>query len=218
MNLADYIKDAAKAGLGLTGWFHPSDDDGAPKGALTMLLLGYDGPSMWAAFQSAAESRDGAPHGVDRWSNRVIGELAAKWGGQALFPFGGPPYQPFIRWTFKGEPLHQSRLGMAIHDEKGLWAGWRGAVALPVALDLPPVMQGANPCTPCPAPCRSACPVSAFSDDGYDTVACRTFLNSDRGEVCRKAGCLARRACPVGVEFAQSAEQAAFHLEAFRVA
>lgn len=218
MTLQDYTTAAAQVGLDVTGWFHPTAEDGAPEGTHTLLLLGYGGAAMWSAFQAAPEGSDGAPHGVDRWSKRTIDQLAHEWGGQAVYPFGGPPYQPFIRWSFKAEPLHQSRLGMAIHEEKGLWPGWRGAVALPIALDLPPVARGTSPCTPCPAPCRSACPVSAFSDAGYDTVACRAHLNSDAGAPCRAAGCLARRACPVGLEFAHSAEQAAFHLDAFRVA
>ncbi|MGB0507861.1 MAG: ferredoxin [Pikeienuella sp.] len=218
MNLQDYTEAAAKVGLSLTGCFHPTAEDAAPEGSRTLLLLGYGGASMWDAFNKAPEASDGSPHGIDRWSKRTVDQLANDWGGQAVYPFGGPPYQPFIRWTFKGEPLHQSRLGMAIHEQKGLWPGWRGAIGLPSAIDLPPVKRSTSPCAPCPAPCITACPVSAFSDAGYDTVTCRAHLNTDAGAECRKAGCLARRACPVGLDFAQSAEQAAFHLEAFRVA
>ncbi|MFV0474836.1 MAG: ferredoxin, partial [Pikeienuella sp.] len=143
---------------------------------------------------------------------------AAEIGAEALFPFGGPPYQPFIRWTFAGEPLHQSRLGMAEHEARGLWPGWRGALALFEPIELPPVIRGPHPCAPCAAPCRAACPVGAFSDAGYDVARCAAHLNTPEGADCRRRGCLARRACPVGAEFAQSAAQAAFHLEAFRIA
>lgn len=219
----DQIADRVAArGLGVTGWLHPTADDGAPDGTKTLLLLGYDGPAMWQAFKTSPEWRDGARHGLDRWSTRIIGALAAELGGTALFPFGGPPYQPFIRWTYAGEPIHQSVLGMSIHPDRGLWSGWRGAIALAHRLELPPVIKGVHPCHPCPAdapmPCRAACPVGAFSDDGYDVDACRAHLNTDAGAPCRSGGCLARRACPVGADFAQSAEQAAFHLDAFRIA
>lgn len=213
------ISDAAEAeGLALTGWLHPAPEDKAPAGVRTMLLFGYGGRAPWAAFSTSPEAGDGQPHPLDRWSERVITALADRFGGEALFPFGGPPYPPFIRWTYAGEPLHQSKLGMSIHPDRGLWSGWRGAIALPDRLDLPQRPHSDHPCAPCPAPCRDACPVGAFTDDGYDTAACRAYLNSPEGAPCRAAGCLARRACPVGRDYAQSAEQAAFHLEAFRVA
>ena len=213
------IRRAAEAeGLTLTGWLHPAPEDKAPDGTETMLLFGYGGPALWAAFSASPEMADGQPHPLDRWSRRVIGGLAARFGGEALFPFGGPPYQPFIRWTYAGEPIHPSKLGMSIHPERGLWSGWRGALALPRRLDLPEIARGASPCAPCPAPCRAACPVEAFTDAGYDAAACRAHLNRPEGAPCRDAGCLARRACPVGQAFAQSGEQAAFHLNAFRVA
>lgn len=218
MNLAEIRNAAEEEGLALTGWFHPKPEDTAPEKAKTMLLFGYDGPALWAGFSASAEAADGQPHSLDRWSERVITALADRFGGAALFPFGGPPYQPFIRWTYAGEPVHQSKLGMSIHPKRGLWSGWRGAIALPQRLDLPDHDQSDPPCDPCPAPCRAACPVGAFSETGYDTVACRAHLGSPEGASCRAAGCLARRACPVGRDYAQSAEQAAFHLEAFRVA
>ncbi len=218
MSLAAIAERAAADGLAVTGAFHPGPGDGAPEGTGTLVLFGYGGPALWARFAASPERADGAPHPLDRWSARVVGALAAAFGGKALFPFGGPPYQPFIRWTYAAEPLSQSRLGMAIHPERGLWSGWRGAVALPDRLDLPPVSRSAHPCDGCAAPCRAACPVGAFTDAGYDAAACRAHLNRPEGETCRRRGCLARRACPVGMDFAQSDEQAAFHLEAFRVA
>lgn len=208
----------AADGLALTGWFHPGPADGAPEGTATILLLGYGGPALWAAFSAAPEAGDGRPHPMDRWSRRVIGAIAAEIGAEALFPFGGPPYRPFIRWSFAGEALHQSRLGMAVHEERGLWCGWRGALALREPVALPPVTRGAHPCAGCAAPCRAACPVGAFSDDGYDAARCRDHLDAPEGAACRAHGCLARRACPVGTGFAQSDAQAAFHLEAFRIA
>ena len=218
MTLNEVKARAALDGLAVTGWLHPTPDHGAPEGTGTLLLLGYGGPALWAAFSASPEFADGGQHPLDRWSARVIGTIAEEFDGEALFPFGGPPYQPFIRWIYAAEPVHQSKLGMSIHEAHGLWSGWRGALALKLRLDLPPVAKGAHPCAPCPAPCRAACPVGAFSDDGYDAAACRAHLNSGDGEACRAGGCLARRACPVGRDFAQSPEQAAFHLEAFRVA
>ncbi|MEX2519316.1 MAG: ferredoxin [Paracoccaceae bacterium] len=209
---------AEESGLALTGWLKPGAADGAPDGAEAILLLGYGGPALWSAFRAAPEAGDGAAHPLDRWSRRVIGAMAEELGAKALFPFGRPPYQPFIRWSYAAEPLHQSRLGMAVHEEKGLWCGWRGALAVFAPVDPPAVARAAHPCEGCPAPCICACPVSAFSAAGYDAAACRAHLNAPEGAPCRTGGCLARRACPVGRRFAQSAAQAAFHLNAFRIA
>lgn len=218
MRMAEIAERAAREGLAVTGAFHPGSEDGAPQGTGTLILLGYGGPEMWRVFSASPEKADGARHPLDRWSARVIEAMAAELGAEALFPFGGPPYQPFIRWTYAGEPLHQSRLGMSIHPERGLWSGWRGALALSERLDLPPVPVTDHPCDGCAMPCRAACPVGAFTDAGYDAAACRAHLSGPEGGACRTRGCLARRACPVGTALAQSNEQAAFHLEAFRVA
>ena len=131
MTLDDARATVARHGMTITGWFYPEPGHGAPDGTETLLLLGYGGGALWRAFTGDAEYADGEPHPLDRWSARVVSAIATGLDGEALFPFGGPPYQPFIRWMYAGEPLHQSRLGMAIHPERGLWSGWRGAVALP---------------------------------------------------------------------------------------
>lgn len=218
MTLEEIAARAGESGLALTGAFRPGPADGVPDGAAALLLFGYGGPALWAAFRASAEASDGAPHPLDRWSRRVIGGLARECGGRALFPFDGPPYHPFIRWTYAAEPLHRSKLGMAIHEEKGLWCGWRGAVALFGEIDLPAPSRVRAPCDECPMPCRAACPVSAFTDAGYDAARCRAHISSPAGGECRARGCLARVACPVGAGYAQVEAQAAFHLEAFRIA
>ena len=218
MTFEEIAARAARDGLTATGAFAPGPEDGAPDAARTLVLLGYGGPDLWARFSASPEFGDGAPHPLDRWSRRVIDAMAAALGAIALYPFGGPPHQPFIRWTYAAEPIHQSKLGMSIHDRYGLWSGWRGALAFEAEFEVPRVVRGAHPCPTCAAPCRSACPVNAFSDHGYDAAACRAHLNAPEGGPCRASGCIARRACPVGAGLAQSAEQAAFHLEAFRIA
>ena len=126
MRFADISTAAEAEGLVLTGWFHPKADDKAPVGTATMLLFGYGGPSLWRALRTSPEATDKSAHGLDRWSERVVTGLANQFGGEALFPFGGPPYQPFIRWTYAGEAIQQSKLGMSIHAERGLWSAGGG--------------------------------------------------------------------------------------------
>ncbi|MEO1689892.1 MAG: ferredoxin, partial [Pseudomonadota bacterium] len=65
----------------------------------TTVLIGPDEPAFWPLFSQSPEYRDGAPDPLDRWSRRVIDEVAAAQGGEALYPFGGPPYHPFYSWA-----------------------------------------------------------------------------------------------------------------------
>jgi len=207
----------AAAGLSLRGSFRPSADDGAPTGTRWLCLLGTVGGSVWPAFAASSEAADGEPDPLDRWSRRVIQQLAHSFGGKALFPFGGPPFQPFLRWAQQAEGLEPSPIGMLIHPEHGLWHAYRGALAF---ASVPPDWQeappAASPCRRCAArPCRSACPVDAFTDAGYDVAACRRHLATPAGRRCFTQGCLARRACPVAPGLRYSEPQTRFHMRAF---
>jgi hypothetical protein len=184
----------------------------------TLVLVGVVGESSWDAFQAAEESRL-SPDPLDRWSRRVVGELAAELGGEALFPFGGPPFLPFIRWARRAEAVYPSPIGPLIHPDYGLWHAYRGALAFADAIDLPPVDTRPRPCDTCAdKPCLSTCPVGAFSVQGYDVPACIEHIGGARGGECLGAGCLARRACPVGVTYRYAAAQMGFHMRAFLAA
>jgi epoxyqueuosine reductase QueG len=180
-------------------------------------MLGFVGDAGWKSFTASTEASDGQPNPLDRWSRRIIDGIASSLGGTALYPFGGPPFLPFQRWAQRAEPVFVSPLGILIHPEYGLWHSYRGAVALSEKLELPPPSAQSSPCTTCAAkPCLTTCPVSAFSTTGYDVKACRAHISSEAGAACMSGGCLARLACPVGVEYRYAAQQAAFHMRAFR--
>lgn len=180
-------------------------------GATTITLIGPDEPRFWGVFTGSAEYRDGKPDPLDRWSLRVLTPLAETLGGTALFPFGGPPYAPFFTWAKQAGRFWASPLGFLVHDEAGLFVSFRGAIRWRKA---PERSTRPQPCLTCAGkPCATACPVGAF-DDGYDVAACKAHVASDAGQDCRRGGCLARRACPVG-QGRRLPAQAAFHMEAF---
>jgi len=212
--IAAVDRAAAAHGLEVVGAFHPADGDGAPDAIATLCLLGARGDRMWAAFSASSEAADGRPDPLDRWSARVVGGLAVALGGIALFPFGGPPYQPFQRWGIRGEAAVPSPVGMHATPRRGLWASYRGALGFDVALVLPP-QTDTNPCAPCPAPCRTACPVEAFAGGRYDVPRCLAHITVPEGAECRERGCLARRACPAGRDAEPPAGQRGFHMAAF---
>lgn len=209
-------------GLHLRGAFHPGSADGVPvlpTGQVpgTLVLVGNIGSGLWTVFTQSAEAKDGAPHPLNRWTQRVLDRIAAEVDAVPLFPFGGPPYLPFQRWAMRAEPVAPSPLGILIHPEYGLWHAYRGALAFAERLALPPRAELPRPCDSCPdRPCLSACPVNAFTARGYDVPACIGHIDGPAGSECMSGGCLARRACPVGAGFAYHTAQAAFHMQAFR--
>jgi hypothetical protein len=206
----------AAVGLAFRGALHPAAEDLAPAGIGTLVLVGFTGGREWPVFAGSPENADGLPDPLDRWSRRVVGALADGLDATALFPFGGPPFLPFQRWARKAEPVKPSPLGILIHPDWGLWHAYRGALAFCARLDLPPPDFRPSPCESCSEkPCLSACPVDAFGPVGYDVPACVGHISSPAGADCISFGCLARRACPVGVEHRHGSGQAQFHLRAF---
>ena len=213
---------AAARGLATRGAFHPGLDDAVPilpDGAQvgTLVLLGMVGRRNWPAFAASPEAKDGRADPLDRWSRRLIGELATEFGAHPLYPFEGPPWLPFQRWALKAEPVHRSALGVLIHPDWGLWHSYRGALAMAGSWPIPARADGGNPCDRClEKPCLNACPVRAFSAEHYDADACADHLRGPDGGDCLERGCRARAACPVGDAHRYGAAQAAFYMRAFR--
>jgi hypothetical protein len=206
-----------RRGLVARGAFALTDADRAAglDGIATIVLVGAAGARGWHAFAAASEARDRLADPLDRWSRRVIGDLALEMAATPLYPFAGPPHWSFQRWAKRAEPLFASPLGMLIHPDYGLWHSYRGALAFAQPIAIPPREERVSPCEACPTrPCLSACPVGAFTVGGYDVAACAAHLR-EAGNACMDGGCLARRACPVGAEHAHGSEQARFHMRAF---
>lgn len=198
---------AAPHCLDIMGGLHEGDG--------TLILLGPT-PAFWALLKRAPEWLDEGRDPIDRWSRRVIATLADTLGGEALFPFGGPPYQPFLRWAMDSGRAWQSPAGMLVHDRAGLMISYRGALRFAQEIVLPQVDRP-SPCTSCAEqPCMRACPVDALSaETGYDVAACHGFLKTEAGNDCLTAGCKARRACPVSQSFGRDPQQSAHHMRYF---
>ncbi|WP_104020357.1 ferredoxin [Roseovarius nitratireducens] len=183
-------------------------------GFTSLVLLGPAGPDFWPHVTAAPEFADGAPDPLDRWSLRVIGALASDLGARAVFPFDGPPWPSFTGWARRSGRAWSSPVGLLVHDTTGLMLSYRGALALPHRIDLP--APAARPCDTCDGqPCRTACPVSALSPDGYDVPACKTDLDRP-GNDCMARGCAVRRACPLSQGAGRTEAQSAFHMGYFR--
>ncbi len=203
---------AARDHLDIFGAFHTAPEDGCTPG--TMILLSPLEPGFWTHVSCAPEFSDGAPDPIDRWSSRVVGALAETLGGSAHFPFGGPPYAPFIAWAKRTGRAWASPVGMLVHDTAGLMISLRGAVLVPERIDLPPA-PAVSPCEGCAKPCLTACPVGALGPQPYDVPACHAYLETPAGAACMSQGCQVRRACPVSDHFGRDPAQSAHHMRHF---
>lgn len=177
----------------------------------TLILIGPDEPSFWPIFAQSPEYHDGQPDPLDRWSRRVLDDIAAHFGATALYPFGGPPYRPVMTWALRSGRFWSSPIGFLVHDTAGLFVSLRGVLFVKERLTPE---TSSNPCTTCQdKPCLAACPVGAFSL-GYDVAACKSHLATLQGHDCMTQGCRSRRACPIGQGNRQPA-QATHHMKAF---
>jgi len=200
-------------GLTVLGAFHPDADDMMPGTCGTLVMAGPEGAAFWRVFRESAEFSDGAADPLNRWSMRVLGDVAETIGAEAHYPFGGPPWLPFVGWAKRTGRAWTSPVGLLVHDAAGMFVSYRGALAFADRMALP--KTGDPPCIPCARPCLSACPVGALTAVGYDVPACKSWIATEAGRDCLERGCAVRRACPVGADLRPEA-QSAFHMAAFR--
>jgi hypothetical protein len=201
--------------LSVFGAFHPVPADNVPDGTGTLILLGPAEPGFWPHVTAQPEWHDGAPDPIDRWSSRVIGGIASRFGGQTLYPSDGPPYWPFYQWAVRSNRAFASPVTLLVHDQAGLFVSYRGAIALPERYELP-ALPAISPCDTCAGkPCLTACPATALTAKGYDLSACHTFLDTVDGEICLSLGCSVRRACPLSQAYGRLPEQSAYHMGKF---
>lgn len=207
---------AAAAGLEIYGALHPGHQPVKGLRDGTLVLLGT-GAAFWPVFTASAEHQDGRPDPIDRWSERVVGGMACALGARAYYPFGGPPYQPFVDWALASGRSFTSPSQMLVHDRVGLLISLRGALHFNQKFDIPPPPLAESPCHSCPMrPCLSACPAGALSDsERYDLVACHDHLATAAGSACMTGGCLARLACPLSRGAGRDPAQTAHHMRHF---
>jgi ferredoxin len=208
-------------GLSLRGMLHFTASESGPMlgdncPAKSLILIGHAGSSIWPHFHKWRSTQpQHFTNPLDAWSEQVITPVANALRGRAIFPFQ-KPFHPFQQWAMRAEGLKPSPLGTLVHPVYGLWHAYRGAIAFEDEILIQEIEKENHPCDLCIGkPCLSACPVGAFSGQGYDVKGCRTHLSTEAGNECMRGGCKARLACPAGREYVYAPEQMQFHMRAF---
>ena len=199
--------------LNILGGFYPTAEDETPRDCKTLILLGPKEPNFWKEFKNSPEYKKDHTNPLDKWSKRVIINLASSLNATPLFPFGTTPYLPFYKWALRTQRSHESPIKLLVHDNAGLFVSFRGALSFNKKIKLP--KPPPNPCKKCSAPCLNACPVSAFAADNYYSELCKAHITGKDSRNCVNFGCAARRACPISKSFPRLPEQSAFHMKAF---
>jgi ferredoxin len=183
---------------------------------VSVLLVGNVGAGYWAHFRTWRESRPtGLADPLDTWSREVIGAVARRFGARAVSP-SDRPYLPFQQWAMRAEGLKSSPLGILMHPVYGLWHAYRGALLFDIPLDGSVARSADHLCDLCIGkPCLKACPVDAYSADGFAYDRCLDHVGGPAGQACREAGCLDRNACPYGAAYRYPPDVQAFHMAAF---
>jgi len=205
-----------RGGFNAEGVGLPPLSDG--RNALSIVLIGVAGSSVWPAFRASPEFSDGIDDPLDRWSARIGAAVANRFGATCVFPFDGPPYHPFLSWAERAEPVQPSFFGMYMHPDYGLWHAYRFALLFADPLPATAVRNPpADICGACVSkPCLHTCPVDAVAPGRYDAERCYRYLQATTDAACNVMGCIARRSCPEASDYRYDAEHAAFHMAAFR--
>jgi len=198
-------------GLEVVGSFRPKDNIKKLEKIKTILLIGPNEPNFWNIFVKSEEYNDKKPHPMDRWSRRLLEEIAGKEKVTTYFPFDKKNIWPFYSWALECTEINASPVKLLVHNKKGLFLSFRGAIGLD--FEIKNKRKFKEICQNCHKPCLTSCPVSALTAKGYNVESCKKYVRSEKGNECRY-GCLVRRSCPFGSNF-RLPEQSAFHMHEF---
>ena len=86
MNKVALDDDIKAEGLSILGDLPVSPSDPVPEGTQSILMLGPDEPNFWNIFKDSREYKDKKPDPLDRWSKRIIDNIAKKNNCAPLYP------------------------------------------------------------------------------------------------------------------------------------
>ena len=181
-----------------------------PTSQSKLVMLGQAGRSLWESmesegFEAADRFDEYSIMCVDDWVSQQEpdGNVQVVYPGDTPIPLGR--MGEYVGWG------RTSPLGLSIHAEYGPWFAHRIVFLTDIGLAVTARQASEHPCDSCiDKPCVTACPVGAVSaDELFDIPTCASHRIS-RASECT-ARCLARNACPVGVQFRYGEAQMQHH-------
>ena len=219
---------AAKWGLNLLGVVDAGSYDArapAPHrirdvwpAARTAVIIGNAGPAFWDRFIARVEGEGGiaaGPDPLDAHTVSIVEPLAELFRAEGhrvrvAYPFYGVTDHSlsFQKLSIEAGFGVDSVLGLVLHPDYGPWVAARAALLTDAPLPPSQTLSEFDPCGPCPAPCITACPGSAFRERRWSATRC---LEAKRTlEPCR-ASCASRLHCVYGREHRYSDAEMAYH-------
>ena len=182
-------------------------------------VIGHHGDRLWRRLTRAygvacMEDVVDLTHPMDMWVHRFLTQQiqcrswpATLWVPDEAGEMGiAAPLQSIgqtLGWT------HQTPFQLGIDGRWGTWFAYRAVICADIWAPLSAPMDRPSPCDAClTRPCETACPAGACTPQ-WDGNQCQSHRLSAVSS-CR-TDCLARRACPVGSEYAYSSEQMRDH-------
>lgn len=167
-----------------------------------LILFAHAGRRLWSRVQDEGIV---SAHPIDDYS---VGKVE-RWFAQALpraryrfvYPRGLRPGQHVGLQTLGALAgwHHASPFMVGIDSTWGSWFAYRAAVLADTDLPASPTVDHGHPCESCRSKaCIDACPAHALDAGTLDMHKCREQRLLD-GSPCALT-CLARQACPVGIE------------------
>ena len=157
-------------GLEIVGLFNPSVDTHKLEGVKTMLMIGPKEPFFWKIFKESREYHDGKEDPLDRWSERILKLIAKEQQVKTYFPFDTDKNWPFYSWALECDEINSSPIKLLVHNEKGLFISFRGALGLNYKVQYQ--TKPHSVCIDCSKPCETSCPVEALNSKGYNIKKC----------------------------------------------
>lgn len=170
-----------------------------------LILIGHGGRAMWDAVQAASVP---SLHPIDDFSKRA----AEQWfldqcpgkAHEIIFPgndrIGLQALGRLAGWH------HDSPLRVGINDRWGTWYAYRVVMLADSDFEPTPPAETSSPCETCDnGPCIATCPASAVSRDNYALDLCVSYRKQPNSPCATR--CIARIACPAGVEHRYKDEQ-----------
>ena len=209
--LSSIKKSLSISGLEIVGTFNPSIDIHQLGEIKTMLMIGPKEPFFWKIFTESREYVDGEIDPLDRWSERILSSIAKEHRIKTYFPFDKDKNWPFYSWALECDEINSSPIKLLVHNEKGLFISFRGALGL--NHKILPDRQPTAVCIGCSKPCENSCPIEAVNSKGYNAKKCIEYISKSKNKECL-SGCLVRKSCPYGSNL-QPSNQSLFHMNSF---